>query len=288
MARLVGHPAHGNRLTRVESAPSPAMARRVAAYLMLPREHGAWAMLLVPYILGTAAAGWPGWPSLLLIASVLLLFTASRPMELALQTHGAGAVARLAIYTALGVASGTGLLVVFGRWLLVPLAAFAGAVLAAQLLLRRRRVDRTWQVRLVSIAALSAAGPAAYYASSGAWDTRALAVWGLAFLHSGASVFHVRLYYRPPAGNRSAVEDRMLAERRMIAYVVAAIAAVAGLALVGLFPPLGVVALLPLAVKTVVACRNRASRPTLKEIGAAEVAHSALFLLLAAVAMSFW
>ncbi len=257
--------------------------------MMLPREHGAWAMLLMPYLLGVIAAGRVGWPSALLLVSVLLLFTASRPLELARQGRS-GSVPRLLAYGAVGGAAGVVLLLVYGRWMLVPIGVAAGAVLASQIFLRRRRLERTTLARLASVAALSATGPAACYATTGLLDARALAVWAMACLYSGASVFYVRLYYRPPDRQKqsSALASRLRAERLMAGYVIVAVGILVGLGVVGFAPPFGALTLLPMAIKAALAFRRRESRPTLRQIGLTEMGHSALFLALASAVMWMW
>ena len=287
MAQLATH-TDGNTGPRdPERAVARPWPQRLAGTLMLPKEHGAWAMLLMPYLLGTLVAGWgAGWPSLLLLTSILTLFTASRPLELALRDRRSDAVVRLVLYAGLGSAIGVFLLIGYQRWALLPLAATAGAALGAQLLLRQRRLDRTWPARLVSIAALSAAAPAAYYASAGALDHRTLALWLTAFLYSGASVFYVRLYYRPPSKQRGDGVER--ARKQMLAYLIAAAVVMAGAALAGWFPPLGVAVMIPPAAKLVVAWSKRDSRPSLKQIGMTEMGYSALFVVLATAAFILW
>ena len=290
MTNLAGHPAEDGGLLEAERPNGKPIHQRITAGLMLPREHGAWAMLLMPFLLGTAAAGNPSLPGLLLFVAVLLLFTASRPMELLAQGGRDGAMPRLLAYGVAGAAAGVALLLAYGLWLLVSLGVAAGSVLGAQLLLRRRRLDRTWPARLASIAALSVAGPAAYYAGSAAIDSRALAVWIMAFLYSGASVFYVRLFYRQPERKNggSTADGRSRAERQLAGYVVAAMTIVGGLGVAGVAPPLGTLSFVPLAVKAVLGCRWRETRPTLRQIGFAEMGHTALFLVLASATMLLW
>ncbi len=283
---------------------------------MLPREHGAWAMLLIPYLVGTIVAGWGGWTSFLLLLCVLLLFSGSRPLEVALQgsarpLRGVGAdlkpalegnysnetierrrraLTRLAAYLGLGSVAGILLLVPFHRWALVVMGIVAGVALAAQLPLKRWRWDRSWPARLLSIAALSATGPAAYYAASGLLDRRAAAVWVLSFLYSGASVFYVRLIFQPPARlkQRALGELRAEAGRQMAGYLGIALLALGILTALGWMPPLAPVVLLPTAVKAAWAWLRPKYRPTLKEAGLAEIGHSGLFALLAVAAVVVW
>ncbi len=288
MAEAASYSAEDDGPRELDRPISRPLYQSISLALMLPREHGAWAMLLMPFLLG-ATAGRARWPALLLLVSVLFLFTASRPMELALQGRS-GAMARVVAYAAVGSAAGSALLLVYGRWMLLPIGAAAGLVLSAQLILRRMRLDRTWPARLASIAALSATGPAAFYTATGTLDERALAVWALCFLYSGASVFYVRLFYHQPdkQKRKSPLESRLRAERQMIAYVAVAFGAAAALAVARLAPPLGLAALLPLALKVVLGCRRRDSRASLRQIGFAELGHSTLFLVLASVSMLVW
>ncbi len=301
-----------------QTAPRIPWPRRLAAGLMLPREHGAWAMLLMPYLVGTLAAGWGGWPSFLLLVAVLLLFSASRPLEVALQSSarprepkGAGAglsparagdyggemrershraLVHLSAYLGLGGGAGLLLLVVFQRWDLLALGLASGAALALQLPLKRQRLDRGRPARLLSIAALSATGPAAYYAASGMLDRHAAAVWGLAFLYSAAGLFYVRLIYQPPARLKLETPQRLRARagRQMAAYLAVATLAVAGLTAFGWMPPLAGLALLPTIAKAAWAWAKPEYRPTLKQVGLTEIGHSSLFALLAVVAIVAW
>jgi hypothetical protein len=286
MAKLATHAVEdaGPRVT--DQPVARPWFQRLSATLMLPREHGAWAMLMMPYILGTLVAGWGGLPSFLVLASVLMLFAAGRPLEAALRAGGGYAVVPLALYLVVGGAAGVALLVAYQRWMLLLMAAAAGAVLGAQLLLRGRRLDRSWPARLVSIAALSATGPAAYYAATTSLDIRALAVWVMPLLYSGASVFYVRLYYRTPP--KQQVDGRRQAEGRMVGYLAVAVTMMAILALVGWLPPLGVIVMIPVAVKVAAAWRKRESRPSLRRIGMAEMGHSTLFVVLATIVFTAW
>jgi hypothetical protein len=57
--------------TRSQAAPVPAARPAEAARQWLPHQHGAWAMLAVPFLLGVAASTPGPWQLVLAIASVL-------------------------------------------------------------------------------------------------------------------------------------------------------------------------------------------------------------------------
>ncbi|HEX2986941.1 MAG TPA: YwiC-like family protein [Chloroflexota bacterium] len=265
---------------------------------MLPREHGAWAMWLVPYLLGSALGGW-GIASLMLLISMLFLFISSRPAEFVLtgptksseaQDRRTAAYGRLTIYAGIGVVAAAVLLLRYHRWALLPLGAVAALALSIMLPLKARRLDRSWPARLLSIAALSAMGPAAYYVGSGTLDHRAFAVWLLGFLYSGASVFYVRLFYRPPARKRpaTATDPRRSAERDLFVYLAVVLALLIASATVGWAPPFAGLALAPFLAKAVWAILHRGYQPTLKQLGMGEIGHSAVFALTAFAVMILW
>lgn len=282
---------------------------------MLPKEHGAWAMLLMPYLMGSAA-GWGGWASFLLLVSILCLFVASRPLEVLLRnshprllarSQREGPIAasseedsarerrrqaalRLVLYLGIGGSAGLLLALLYRLWALPAMAIAAGVPLAAQLPLRRRGLDRTWPARLLSIAALSATGPAAYYAGTGSLDWHTLAVWLIAFLYSGASVFYVRLVYQPPVRLKAASleEGRHRARRQLLVYLGILALSLVLLIPLGWLPPLSSLAFVPLLLKVAWAWRKTDYHPTLKQIGLAEIGHSSLFTLLAILALVAW
>lgn len=291
---------------RVDQSTHHSWPKRLLSALDLPREHGAWAMLLVPYLVGTGVVDWGGWPSILLLLSIVLLFASSRPASVLLKelhssTGGAAgtswglpegedarkrtlsAAARLSAYLGITGASAVYLLLGYQRWALVYIGAGATVALALQLMLRQFRLDRSWPARLLAIAALSTTGPAALYAATGNLGREAVAVWVLAFLYSGASVFYVRMVYRPPARGKPAAgsDGRAVAERNVLAYLAVAAAAIAVFTIAGWLPSLSIVALAPLALKVFWAALRRDYRPSLRQVGFAELGHSAIFAILA-------
>ncbi|MHB1160309.1 MAG: hypothetical protein ACYC3V_08275 [Chloroflexota bacterium] len=162
--------------------------------------------------------------------------------------------------------------------------------MSALLLLRRRRLGRSRPARLLSIAALSAAGPAAYYAGTGTLDRHAIAAGSIAFLYSGASVFYVRLLHQPPARLKpaSSEESGLRPGRQLLAYLGITALALGLLIPLGWLPPLASLAFAPLLLKAAWAWRRSDYHPTLRQIGFAEIGHSSLFTLLAILALVSW
>ena len=118
---------------------------------VLPREHGTWAMLLVPWAVGCGVAHRLGAPELLLLVAIVLLFLAHNQLLAGLRlgfaaTPDPAAAARvrrrlLRLAAAAAVALAP-LLVVWRLTGLLALGAVALGPAAASALLVRSKLDR--------------------------------------------------------------------------------------------------------------------------------------------------
>src|SRR5690242_16591551 len=98
--------------------------------LKLPKEHGAWAMFYVPFVLGVMVAGKISLPVLLLLLATSALFisresllTLWRARKRGRQTPSSIQAGRLLlIYFAIAAASGAPLILFYRFYWLLPLA----------------------------------------------------------------------------------------------------------------------------------------------------------------------
>ena len=203
--------------------------------LLLPREHGAWAMVALPFI--TAAIIGGGWPGLLTLAAALATLsifmlrtplTALWRMEVNAQrlpplrmrqgaaipaansrgTERHNALVSVLVYSVVATVAG-GLLL----WTLpaIPLLAMGcGAVLltVATLFLVVRNYQRYPALQIVSAAGLTASSLPAYLAAHGHLDRIAFYIWALFAVHSSASVLvvHAQLEAAVAGRKRAAAE----------------------------------------------------------------------------------
>ncbi|MGD0790710.1 MAG: YwiC-like family protein [Terriglobales bacterium] len=179
----------------------PQKERRRA--LVVPREHGAWGMLLVPLLTGAAVgllAGGRVAPVLLLTTAVLALFWLRTPAESWL---GASAVRaqtsaerQLVRNVALPLATIAAVTLSALFWQgknreLIWLGMIAGAAFAAQMFLKK--MGRTTRVaaEVVSTLALTSTASAAYYVATGRFDARAWALWLVNWLFAANQIHFV-------------------------------------------------------------------------------------------------
>jgi hypothetical protein len=253
--RLQGQPH------RVADGPEPAPSR-----LLLPREHGAWSMLLQPFVAGLILAREFHWSAIPAVLAVLLAFVVREPLiVLGRQAHiwkqprPEALVARKNLYVELPVlAVCGGLLLLRGPW---PawLALAAGAALLT--LLAVWMTVRNWQrsipLQLISAAGLSASVLAAALAILRAAPAWAWAAWLMFTLHGGSAVLvvHTRLQARIAARTQSEADRNRADSRRRGAY--AAQAVLLGAAGISLLTPRSLLAL-PLALSALAHVRDLA------------------------------
>ncbi|MBI3297236.1 MAG: YwiC-like family protein [Elusimicrobia bacterium] len=252
---------------------------------MLPREHGSWVMLLVPPVLGWAAAGGgPAGAAALFALGTAGAFLLRTPLGVLLESPGHPAARRWVLSCAAAAAAGFGgLAALYGRWGLLLMVPPDGGALAVALRNQRRRRAMSEANELVGIAGLSLGAPAAWYAASGAWEPGAAWLWALCALFFSGPVFHVKmLVSRRAASARGApVEAARRADgarRLSLAYHGAAAAAVAAAAAGGAVPA---GALLPFgasAAKSAWWAARQGPGLELKKVGWQEVGWTALFL----------
>ncbi len=172
-----------------ETDGEAAVLQARARALIVPREHGAWGLLLVPLFTGVVtgvASGHRVWPLLLFSAAALLLFWLRTPVESLLGTGTVSAHTprerRTVLIASLVLAGASaaclGALLWGGRnSQLVHIGLIAAFALAVQTALRRFGRALRMTSQLAGAIALTATAPAAYYLGSGHLGDRALILW---------------------------------------------------------------------------------------------------------------
>jgi YwiC-like protein len=173
--------------------------------LVIPREHGAWGLLLVPMITGAGVAFRECshiFPLILLSAAALALFWLRTPAESLLGTSAMRAQTREEAQTVKLAIAGLGGIAAVALCALLwagrnadlwPLGAVAGAAFIAQALLKR--LGRRWRIisEMVGTIGLTAAAPAAYYVITRNFNATARTLWLANLLFAGDQIHYVHL-----------------------------------------------------------------------------------------------
>jgi len=193
-----------------------ATQRQAGRRLLLPREHGAWGMVSLPFLAGAVVGG--DWVTVRVLAALLAVFSVillrepllfywrqraarnkygcpSRPAAASGGYERRNALLSLLIYCLGGAIAG---LYLAAQLPLVPLLLLGcGAalltVVAAHFTVRN--YQRHPVLQIASAMGLTSSSLVAYLASSGRWEAPAFWIWGLFAAHSSVSVLivHARL-----------------------------------------------------------------------------------------------
>ncbi|MBI3664080.1 MAG: YwiC-like family protein [Acidobacteria bacterium] len=166
----------------------------------MPAEHGAWGMLIVPYLSAAAVAGEWNVPVVVCGALALGLFVLRGSAD---QQGGCAALSKpehvaLASVT---LALAAALVFVFGRYQLISVAVAGVALYAVQEAVVRahnesRTEKRSLPAEIVGVVLLSLAAPAAWISARGRLDATGVQVWALNVLFFLGGVLYVKYRVR--------------------------------------------------------------------------------------------
>jgi YwiC-like protein len=260
---------------------------------VFPKEHGTWAMLLVPWAVGCGVARTlDGKAILLLLAAVSLFLAHSQLMTWRRLTllprsdpgQTAAAVRVTIVLGAIGLAAAAPLI----AWPLgfLLLAAVAGVLIATSFVLIGRRADRTLPAQVLAAMGLPITAPAAYAIAAGVVNRTAFGLWLLDVTFFLWAVFYVRLKIEGRARRAvfPSLASKIAFASDTLGIVGAILIGLGGLSIaLGSFSALALLALVAPAVQTVIGV-VRLDRPArLKPVGFLMAAHATLFGLLAIV-----
>ncbi len=263
----------------------PQKERRRA--LVVPREHGAWGMLLVPLVTGAAVgllAGGRAAPVLLLTTAVLALFWLRTPTESWLGTSAVRVQTRQerqlvrGVILPLATIATVSLSALFWQGKnreLIWLGMIAGAAFAAQTFLKRTGRTTRMAAEVVGALALTSTAPAAYCVATGRLDARAWALWVVNWLFAADQIHFVWLRIRGAraAGLREkfAVGWSFLAGQILLGGMLALAYHLSWL------PELTLIAFAPVLFRGFVWFAKRPQPIVVRRLGWTELAHALVF-----------
>jgi YwiC-like protein len=273
---------------------APQKGRRRA--LVVPREHGAWGMLLIPLLTGVVVglrAGGRVTPVLLLTTLVLALFWLKTPLESLL---GTGAVevqtideSRLVRRFAVPLITLAAFVGIALFWQgknrdLLRLGMIAGTAFAGHLLLKKMGRATRVAAEVVGAMALTSTAPAAYCAATARLDATAWALWLLNWLFAANQIHFVWLAIRGArcAGSteKFLVGFTFLAGQVLLGAILLVACRLAWL------PGLTAAAFLPLLLRGFAWFGKRSQPIRIRRLGWTELAHAVAFGVLLAASLA--
>jgi hypothetical protein len=222
----------------------------------LPREHGAWGILLVPFATAIGVAGRWNWPVTLLLVSVLAFYVA-RTSWLKRQWRWVAGLLTLSVAAALP------LVVAWKMWWLPVFAVVALPVAV-------RPTGRSTGGQLAGAVGLTLTAPAAWYVATGRLDGMAAGLWGANAAYFAGGVLYVRMHLE--------AARRLPGARTVnVAYHAVLTGFVLALGIAGVISWGVAAAFAPAVVRALIGSWRLGPELRLKRLGWTEVAHSVVF-----------
>lgn len=264
--------------------------------LVMPREHGAWGILLIPLLSGGAAAlsrhpDFSRFPALAL--AVVALFWLRTPMESLLGAspmRAQTAAERRLVIRAIALVGSVVVLGLLGLFWgrqnssLLLLGAAVALIFAVQTLLRRSGRRARTAAQILGALGLTSAAAGAYYVVTGQLDGRALTLWLANWLFAANQVHLVQL--RIHGAKLTKWAERISAGRRFLWGVVLSAALLLLAWHSWRLPGLALIAFVPLLVRGARWFFARPEPLRLHRLGLVELAHAIAFGALLSLAFA--
>lgn len=257
---------------------------------MLPREHGAWALLIAPILVGLLGAPVfsPAATGLFALGATAAFLLRTPLQALLARPNDRRALRWLALYAALTAAGFLPLIALMGRWKLLLFAVPAGLLLAANLAANKtgRRLSAVNET--AGVLGLCLGAPAAFYAASSDLGPRAWLLWLLCSAFFLGPIFHVKmaaLQHRAVA-DPAALPKLERMRRLSVIYHGLALAAVGGWAAFGGLPAAVAIPFAAALIKTVMRGARAPQRVDFRSLGYLEVGYCALFVIVMGMAFA--
>jgi len=282
-----------NHKRKVEGAPRQTRARA----LIIPREHGAWGLLLVPLFTGVAAGLAPEYRIGLLLVFTLgamSLFWLRTPLESLLGTGVLKAHTpeerRTALLSATALTLVSGVCMAGLMWngknlQLLLLGGAAALAFAVQALLGRLGRPARMAAQLVGVMGLTCAAPAAYYIGTGQLDQRALVLWAANCAFAGDQIHYVQL--RIHAARAANFSEKMAQGRTFFLGQLILLVVLSAAVLLRIAPFLTILAFAPALFRGTRWFYSKPEALDVKRLGWSEMKQGVTFAILLSVAFIF-
>ncbi|MEK6563400.1 MAG: YwiC-like family protein [Candidatus Omnitrophota bacterium] len=257
-----------------------------AFYSAVPKQHGAWIVLIACFIIGSCAGVRFGLESVILLVSVIAAFLARAALGLGLSLPGEekerkGLIAWVMFYSGMLLVSGIWLVAGYKLWILGLMGIIGLGLAAFSLVLEKVKKDMTLSGQIINIIGLSLTAPAAEYCASGSYSPNTLGVWLVCVLFFLGSVFYVRFLVRRRLEVAGKFGQRLRAGFTSLVFHLSALLAVTALSKFRVIPLSAPLALVPAASKALwpIIRRSRNSYPV-KHIGRLELIHTLVFSII--------
>jgi hypothetical protein len=257
----------------------------------MPAEHGAWGILLVPYVSAALLAGPLQISTLLVLVAALAFFL----LRGSLEAHGDWRVLHEPVHVSLaitGVLAAGWLMFAESRYALLPFAAAAGGLYLLQNTLARRhsreaQEKRSLAAELTGVVLLTLVAPATWIAARGQLDVQGVQIWLLNLLFFAGGVLYVKYRVRGLLVHRnfSGWSERIRFAWPVFTYHILLVAFLSAAVLRDSLPAMTILAFAPGVLRASRLLFQLGRRFPIRRLGWSEVVHAVAFAALLVLAL---
>ena len=255
--------------------------------LIIPREHGAWGMLLVPLATGAVAAlrsSVNGGALALFILAAMSLFWLRTPVESWLGTSAIKTQTKderafvMRVIVAIGLLALTSIAALlwngYSRGLLT-IGAVAGLAFAIQAGVKRLGRKGRMPAQIIGAVGLTSTAAGAYYVATGKLDHIAVALWLANWLFAGDQIHFVQVRIR--SSRAATMDEKMKQGLPFFCGQVVLIGVILAACRFGLFSDAMALAFLPVLIRGTLWFVRRYRPLDVHKLGFSELTHALIF-----------
>jgi len=255
--------------------------------MVIPREHGAWGLLMVPLVTGAVVAARSGVNLGALgqfMVAALSLFWLRTPAEAwlgasaikAQSPQERSAVAGFSVAIAVvAIAAVTALFYAGYSRGLVTIGAVAGLAFAIQAAVKKLGRIGRMPAQVIGAVGLTSTAAGAYYVATGKLDQIAIALWLANWLFAGDQIHFVQL--RIHSSRATTVDEKLQHGYAFLAGQIVLLAVVVAFCIVGLFPKFAWLAFVPVLFRGTVWFLRGRQPLDVHKLGFAELTQAVIF-----------
>lgn len=271
---------------------------KVKHKIILTKEHGSWAVLLVPIFSGIAVSSDINYTVIPLVISLFFLFMSYTPAEILLQSYikgrpSAGNQEKLAnarywfsIFISIALFAGIISLAITGRYLLLIFAAAASALFFLNLLIVTK-IRKNAYSDFLAMAGLTLSAPAIVYFLDNSISEKGLQLWLLNVLFFGSSAFyvHMKMKFSSLKKKYPSIKEKLSIGKLNLLYQSLTLIFVLFFAFEHLYRVLIVAAFLPAVLHAILGTFILPEKVSFKKVGMIYVVYSIIFLVLISITL---
>jgi hypothetical protein len=252
---------------------------------LIPKEHGAWVMWIMPLIIGAVAAGQFVIETWLIFGACLSIFAARTALASAIRLRRRSSslsfkcmfAGLLELLIALGLVAP---ILLQGQIVIVIVGFLAVLLLLADLWWIREHAERNLVAEFLGVAGFTLTAPAAYVASAKTWNFESFLLWLISFGYFVGSIFYVKLrVLRMVPTEKREPKKEILYTRLALGYVVIIISMTLLFSILTWIPGWLVLAFLPWSVHILWEVFGWQRKESIYRVGWTLVAHAVYFTI---------